>query len=206
MTCPMRETVTCLNCSHVQTNEVPFLRWMRNAPELSSGAAGLVRYDLDVLLHKYMHLTDCKGSRDVQAMMFVEVKTHLAKPDAAQRDTLHILNQVLNNRRPNMHRKAKGSRASSPAPVKAYSPLNRRPITLFLLGGHLLQLSGSFPGDSPRMLWDKKLITPDQLVGLLRFELDPHEPTREIDWRRRSMPFKEITEMQKRLFDLQEIA
>jgi hypothetical protein len=59
-----------------------------------------------------------------------------------------------------------------------------------MFGGHLLQLSNDDPTTS-ELRWDlKHKISIEQLVKLLRFELDPDNPTMPIDWRRRYSDFE----------------
>ena len=48
-------------------------------------------------------------------------------------------------------------------------------------GFHLLQLSATTPDDSERMWWDGKKITRNQLIQLLRFEIDAYSLLRRID-------------------------
>lgn len=166
---------------------------MRDDPELDSQDAGIVRFDCDVLLHKYKVTVDKKSSRDLQCLMFVEVKTHSAPIDAPQRDTLSLMAQVVRNRRRNKHRDKRGRHCGDHDPLaSAFSWLLGRNIRLRMFGGHLLRLSGSDPLDSERMTWDGKPITLQQLRALLRFELDP-DSLQPIDWRRRYSSFEERT-------------
>lgn len=182
----MGEWVDCPHCGRRHTKETAFERWVRNHPDLDSKQSGIVRFDLDILLHKYFTKIDGKGIRDLQAMMFIEVKTNWAESTQCQRDTLDILNQLLNNRRPNVNAPAKGRRADKETrPVSVVSCLSKRATRIWLLGGHCLRLSGSDPTNSDRMEWDRKPIDTTTLIGLLTFKFDPHDPRKEIDWRRR---------------------
>jgi len=187
MTRPFNQRVVCEHCGRNTTAESAFERWVRGESQLAS-SGGIVRYDLDVLLHRYMVADDLKSSREVQAMMFIEVKTYSANLTEAQRDTLGLLNQVLRNRKPNMHgspRRQVGGQLR-----KAYSHRNRREVTLFAFGGHLLQMSGSCPQDSVWMRWDWTWdLTIQQLIEVMRFERDPDNPENMLDIRRRSQPF-----------------
>lgn len=194
MTRTFNEKCRCPNCGYEHTLETDFERWMRNESRLSSIQDGIVRYDLDILLHRYKFSADRKGDRLIQCMMFVEVKTFMATPTAAQVDTLSMLNQVLRNRKPNMHGAPR--RQIDGQISRVYSKLNRRNVKLFLFGGHLLQLDDTTPENSSRMLWDNRDVGVADLIGLLRFEQDPDHPSRKLDIRRRSGPFA----MQSRLF------
>lgn len=183
--------VTCPHCGKSHTAETAFERWIRNNKALDSRQAGIVRFDLDVLLHKYITHTDKRGRRDIQAMMFIEAKTHWADVSDSQKDTLPLLSQVMRNRRPNIHRRRRGRHAvDHAAPCKAHSRMQNREICLRMFGGHLLQMEGESPDDGGRIMWDYKPITEEALVALLRFELDPDSLT-PIDWRRRYSSFKE---------------
>lgn len=72
--------------------------------------------------------------------------------------------------------------------ARAFSWLLGRAVGLRMFGGHLLQLSGADPVTSDRMQWDRKVITLEQLIGLLRFDLDP-DSLAVMDWRRRYSAF-----------------
>lgn len=186
MTRTFNEKIRCPQCGYDHTIETDFERWMRHNPELKS-ESGIVRFDLDILLHRYKFSEDRKGTRDVQCMMFVEVKTFMATPSPAQIDTLSILNQVLRNRRPNIHSTPR--RQVIGQLTKAYSKLNRRDVRLWLFGGHLLQIDGSSPDNSSRMLWDNLDINKSHLLELLRFERNPDNVELKMDIRRRSGPY-----------------
>ncbi len=177
--------VDCPHCGRSHTQETSFERWVRNHNELSS-SDGIVRFDLDMLIHRYKTgLADAKGCRDIQCLMFIEVKTFSANPTASQRDTLSMLSQVLRNRQKNMHGDRKGRHAQHKQITKVFSHLLRRDVELRMYGAHLLQFDGTSPADSSRIGWDFIPITVEQLVGLIRFDLDPDSPDITLDHRRR---------------------
>lgn len=194
MTRSFNSTIECPNCGFSHTVETAFERWIRNNPELDSRRTGIVRFDLDVLHHKYLRKIDKRGTRDIQCMMFIEVKTHVirAKPGLlsdAQRDTLSLLNQVLRNRRTNLHQEKLGRHAKNRTPLcKARSLLLNKDVRLWLFGGHLLTLSQTSPEDSDVITWDYKEIEIGQLIRLMQFDIDP-DTLRRIDWRRRYSAF-----------------
>jgi hypothetical protein len=168
--------------------ETHFERWMRNEHLLDS-KLGIVRYDLDILLHRYMTLTDGFGDRTIQALMFVEVKTWDAKPSPSQADTLHLMNQVLRNRKKNVNADREKWNAKSHTPLaicKSYVTGND--IALRMFGGHVLTFEKDGPDNSDWIRWDKTLVTKEQLLGLLTFTLNPDDPAMKMDIRRRSMP------------------
>lgn len=183
MTRSFRTQATCSHCGNPTTLETPFERWIRAQPDLDSVQTGLVRFDLDILLHRYKFLHDGRGSRQVQALMFVEAKSYMAEPSASQRDTLNLLNQVLRNRRQNIHQRP-GRQIQHTLLSKAYSTVMRQDIDLWLRGGHLLQLEGTRPTPGERLLWDGREIDTSVLKGLFRFEIDA-DSLRPIDMRRR---------------------
>lgn len=181
----MNQRLHCPQCDTLHTAESPFERWMRNHRLLDS-SLGVVRFDLDVLLHRYMFPTDVFGDRTIQAMMFIEVKSMGADLSDAQRDTLQTLNQVFTNRRSNRHKKRRGSHADNHTPAaKVKSLITGKTTSLWLLGGHCLRMEAIDPPTSKWLLWDKHEIDHDTLIKLLRFELDPHK-LQPIDWRRRT--------------------
>jgi len=182
--------VACPHCGRCHTAETALERWIRNERRLDSVTEGIVRFDCDILLHRYKLCIDGKSSRDIQCLMFIEAKTHDAEPTTAQRDTLSLMSQVLRNRRRNMHRPKQGRHATNHDPLTlAFSWCLGRDVRLKMFGGHLLQLSGDDPATSARLAWDRRPITADDLVSLLRFELDPDSLT-PIDWRRRYRTFE----------------
>lgn len=183
MTRSFNTTLDCPKCGHKHTAETSFERWMRNNPDLDSRSCALVRFDIDLLLHKYKTIVDGKGTRDIQCMMFVEVKTYNAELTLAQEDTLLVLDQVLRNRKPNIHSEPL-SQAPNP-PVKVYSKVCGRKVSVHFYGGHLLRFDGCSPETSDRIEWDRKVISQETLVGLLQFEIDPDGLTK-LDHRRRS--------------------
>lgn len=193
MTRPFRAQTKCPDCGSWHTIETAYERWMRNSPELDSTQAGIVRFDCDVLLHKYKMYEDKKGSRDLQCLMFIEVKTHNADVSEAQRDTFSMLSQVLRNRRKNIHSDKKGRHAFEHVPpAKVWSHKERRWVSLRMFGAHLLQMSGDDPETSLSMQWDwNRKIDLQTLIRILRFELDP-DSLKPMDWRRRYSSFNEL--------------
>jgi len=188
MTRTFNEKIRCPQCGCEHTVESDFERWFRNHKDLHSAREGLVRFDLDVLLHKYKTCTDGKGSRDIQCMMFIEVKTYMATPSPAQSDTLYTLNQILRNRRPNIHSTPKWQIKGQM--TRVWSKYLNRNTTLKLYGGHMLQMDGTFPDNSSMIMWDHQVIDERTLMELLRFERDPDRIEMQLDHRRRSCSWK----------------
>jgi len=175
-------------------------RWIRNHDQLDS-KNGIVRFDVDILLHRFKTFQDNKGVRDIEFMMFIEVKTFNADLTLSQRDTLGILNQFLRNRCQNMHSEPR--RQITGQPPKVYSRAKQKEIPIRMLGGHLLQLSGSNPDDGDCMYWDYRQIDKEMLVDLMLFNRDPDNlSVAKKDWmRRRSAAFAKIKNQQGELFN-----
>ena len=187
MTRAFNEKVKCPNCGCIHPAEIAFRQWIRNCPDLDSSPkkAAVVLFDCDILLHKYLIHSDKIGNRDIQAMMFIEVKANMSEPTESQRDTLYIFNQILRNRRPTPAAKYRKRQAENNGLLtKVFSSISNKWINIRLFGGHLLQMSDDNPFDSHQMRWDKReVIDYNTLLQLLRFEIDP-DTLRTIEWRR----------------------
>lgn len=190
MTAPFRARVECPNCGTHVNVEWPFLQWVRSQPELDS-RSGLVRLDMDLVLHNYMTVADGIGDRRIQYVMVVEVKTNKAELTRAQSDTLSMFDQVLRNRRRNMHErpedKVRQLREHAPL-ATAFSEMFQADVVLHLRGAHLLQLEGVGPCDGERMYWDRHLVDVDTLTKIMRAEVNADYPFRPLDLRRRYLP------------------
>lgn len=190
MTRKFNENIDCPHCGKSHTVETAFERWFRNEPQLES-SSGLVRFDLDLLLHRYRTDEDKRGNLERQYLMFVEVKTRDGKMAPSQRDTLGTLDQVLRNRKTNVNNKRKGRHAIDHSPLaKVTSLMRKRQVELRMFGGHVLVLSGKDPVDSSWMKWGGShlpfiAIDKATLVKVLRFENDPDSPLKKLDVRRR---------------------
>lgn len=179
MTRAFNQKFQCHNCGCISTAETGFSRWIRMRADLRS-QDGIVCCDMDYIVHRYKSAAD---GREVQCIMFVEVKTRAADPTPSQRDTLLLIDQFLNNRR-NTPTKRNGKRVLAATRSKAFSFLAEKQVTVRAYGGYLLQFENTGPDDG-WMRWGKKRtdITPDQLAALMRFDLDP-DTLAPIDLRR----------------------
>lgn len=157
--------------------ETAFGRWIRSHPDLDSIRERLSVTDSDYWIHQYRAHSDKVGSRAVDSIMLVEVKTHSRGMPMAQRDTLHLVNQLLrlaNGRRDGRRRYVR---------LKSSKVGEKRIVRCF--GVHLLVLSGDDPTNSDEILWDGRRVDVDLLVALLRFERDPDHPQKaEFQFRR----------------------
>lgn len=139
------------------------MAWVRKRPELpsSSPTLGFVNHDIDATLHVYKQEIDGIGSRAVQCMMDLEIKTRLADLSGAQPDTFYKRHRILTAK-------------------KSPHDINGQFVRHF--GVSILRLSGTSPDDSHQMIWSRFLgdgkrkareIDVDTLIRLLRFELHP---------------------------------
>lgn len=146
-------------------SDTEFCEWMRNCKDLPSVGRdfGLSASDNDVTLHRYMTSVDQQGTREVQALMQIEVKTRRGKPTTAQMDTLSKLNMFC------------GQKDTDQGVVRFF-------------GVFLLVMSGVDPDTSEYMWWGvipKGLIEQDaakiewhqidkqKLIELMRFDRHP---------------------------------
>jgi hypothetical protein len=127
--------------------------WMRNCKDLPSVGRdfGLSASDNDVTLHRYMTSVDQQGTREVQALMQIEVKTRRGKPTTAQMDTLSKLNMFC------------GQKDTDQGVVRFF--------VVFLL-----VMSGVDPDTSEYMWWgviEWHQIDKQKLIELMRFDRHP---------------------------------
>lgn len=176
MTKPFTAQFHCPNCKTWSSQETEFGRWIRANPDLRS-AAGYCVSDLDAIIterrivHQYKRLEGVNYSREFQLMMALEIKTMGADLDAAQRDTLHMCNQVIRNRRATPTKELKHQ--SGTAPIRVRSLMTGAYVNFRHYGIHVLRFQALGPDDSEWILWDRKEIDAATLTKLLRFELDP---------------------------------
>ncbi len=150
-------------------NEPPFNQWFRDNPRLDSIKESLSVLDSDLWDHKFRIHSDRRGSRDVQHLSLIEVKTFEAELTEAQRDTLWVITTAL-------MRKKEGCNRPFIFQMPHYfrNGSNRRCNlrTVWCWGAHVLRMSHDSPQSSGWMMWDKKEIDVEMLEELLRFERD----------------------------------
>jgi len=184
MTRPYTQQFHCPNCKTMHTAETLFGRWIRNCKSLDS-RLGYSVSDQDYWIHRYKTNTDSIGTREFQLLMLVEIKTFGTELSDAQTDTLHMANQLMRNR---MQTPTKDLRyQAGEAPLEVYSAMLRRVVQMRAYGMHVLTFSHLGPDDSEWMTWDRQQITEDQLIALLRFDLDP-DTLGPLDLRRHHAP------------------
>jgi hypothetical protein len=153
--------------------DTPFGKWIRNHPGLDSIKERLSIQDQDYWIHQYRAHHDRIGARAVDSIMLIEVKTFGRGEPFAQRDTLTVIDRLL--------------RFNGNKPYRSYRKVTagyeKRIVRCF--GCVTLIMSGDSPENSEWMLWRGIRIDVDLLVKLLRFEHDPHCPSKRLPEPRR---------------------
>jgi hypothetical protein len=137
-----------------------FGEWLRRQESIPSNK--VVASDCDFVIHRHTTDVGAHGTREVQSMMLLEVKTRNGEPRWSQLDTMWLTHICANTRKPR----------------RTILHLNKK---VFHEGVAFLSLSGTTPENSELLRWGRfgnaaKInwtpITPDKLLRLLRFELD----------------------------------
>jgi len=159
--------------ARVYGSDTDFMDWVRRQPNMDSRRDGFVVSDCDCFIHRYMRPVDGIGTREIQALMFLEVKTRNGDLTTSQQDTLSKVDIFKG------HCKKRGIRH---------------------FGVSVLRMSDTSPDDSSLIQWGRfrddggnlqyREITREQLIGLMLFDLHPdnltsqpfrrHHKTREI--------------------------
>lgn len=161
---------TCQYCGKQSSAETAFGRWMRAQSQLDSRDC-IVRTDTD---HTILRYRTRKDGRDYKLVFNLEVKEWGSYPDPSQKEILAINHAFTIRKGKNMH--------GHPTQTAQWIRLpngNRARVRHY--GYHLLQFEQTGPEDSAWIRWDKKEITEDQLLKLLRFDLNPDDPRRPMD-------------------------
>lgn len=141
-------------------SDLPFCDWLRHEQGLpaSSQDCGFVATDVDLMVHRYMSSVDGHGTREIQGLMHLEVKTRGGRPGSSQLDTLF-----------KAHCRQCG-----------WFTLGDQSLCHF--GVSFVSMDGTHPRDSRTLLWGRfthfgslrwRSIDLDTLVRLLRFDIDP---------------------------------
>jgi hypothetical protein len=166
----------------------PFGEWLRTNPRLDSINDQMAATDVDMWVHKYSPRAERRRTDNIldflDLLMLVEVKTFNAELSYSQRDTLEVVDQYMRKPsiRKNVHTGPRRQTVQLNETRISHLFRTKRPMRWY--GVHLLQLSDSRPDSSDVILWDKKQISEERLIGLLRFDFDPAYPERRIDTRR----------------------
>lgn len=175
MTTPYRRKAICPNCYYDMPLEDEISSWIRNNEQLRS-SDGFVFMDKDLICHRFK----TTHGRSFQCLMFVEFKSRGRDLNESQRDTMHLINQMFRTDRTTPTKISKPHLANIPDEV--YSIAARSKVKVKGFGYHLVRLSGTTPDDSNKIIWDKREISKDDLIKLLRFDLNP-DTLQQMDWR-----------------------
>ena len=176
MTKTFNQQIHCPNCNVWITHETSFGRWIRNNPHIDSGKGYCVT-DQDYWIHAFKTF----GNRDFQCIMLVEIKTMGAHLSDAQKDTLHMVNQITRNRRETPTKKNRYQAGTGT--LKVYSTMRGKRVYLRSFGMHVLTFSSLGPDDSEWIKWDKQIIDHPTLTNILKFNLDPDDISKPFDMR-----------------------
>lgn len=166
MTRPFNSEFHCPNCKTFVSAETMFGRWIRSNPELLS-RDGYCVVDQDYWIHKFKEY----GNRKFQCIIGVEIKTMGASLTVAQKDTLHLINQLMRNRKVTPTSDAPWQAGTGITTVR--SIVAKSDVIVKAFGIHTLIFSGLGPDDSDWIMWDKREIDADILTKILKFDLDP---------------------------------
>jgi len=156
--------------------EQPIKAWIRGRNDLDSRRDCIYICDSDLWVQRYGHRrTRLPGiDRRVQYVMLVEIKSHGREMDAGQRDLLAMVNDLLRTKGWKDQRIGGAFVAGHAQNArKVWSYIADEWVQIHCFGVHKLRLSGATPDDSDLLTWDRRQITVEQLVGLLRFDLSP---------------------------------
>jgi hypothetical protein len=96
MSIAFRQVIDCPHCGQQHTAENGFSRWSRKmAHQGNLPSSVYVVSDIDQIIHRYKTEIDRQGTREVQHIGFLEVKSNQAKVSASQKDTLLKLHRRL---------------------------------------------------------------------------------------------------------------
>jgi len=107
--------------------------------------------------------------------MDIEVKEFGSNPDRAQRSLLMLKHQLISNNGRNV------ANAVTRCTRVLKSTYDGADVLVRYLGTHLLQFEKTCPTDSAWIKWDYQEITAVQLAKLLAIELNPYDPSQEMD-------------------------
>lgn len=163
-------------------NDTPFGHWLRQRPEIDS--RHFVASDIDWVLHRYRPEVDSVGTREINYMMFLEVKTFGADLNFSQAESLWFQHQLFQQKQGKRNLLMQGGRA-------------RRAVWHFGVSVLRMQTDSPSSGDIMWCRFDSigtlqwKLISEHQLIQLFRFDLHPdslnpmsarrHHKTRRIE-------------------------
>ncbi len=160
----------------------PWAAWVQKNPRLDSVREGLCCTNSDLWVHKYRTHVDNVGTRELQHIMLIEVKTFGKDVPTAQADTYHLIDQILRRKDRKYFRRPSGEKRW----VRTW-------------GVHYIIMSGDAPDTSEWITWDRKPIDVTTLEELLRFERNPDTLAKRSD--RRHHTASQTARLQRKLID-----
>lgn len=150
----------------VYGEDTPFCAWLRGHDALDSVRDAFTAHDVDLHCHKYKANVDGVGTRDVQLLMMLEIKTRGAMPSREQKETLFFQHQCQVSKR------------------KRVNSSTGKLTSVWNFGCSLLSLPAERPDDAPHMRWCRfdpkgkgkwtiQEIDEQTLVRILAFDIDP---------------------------------
>ena len=141
----------------------PFSDWLRKEKSLDSVKQNLSITDADYWIHQYRETTDSCGTRGIESIMMIELKTNSASLPFAQRDTLKLINAGFHN--------AFYDQAGRVVTKKVQIDNKTRFVRFY--GAFLLQIDTDRPDTSKTIKWHGKVISYQVLLNVLAFKRDP---------------------------------
>lgn len=143
--------------------DTPFGKWVREQKLLDSHQFSFTVNDADWMFHKFATRLNGGSTRDLQLMMFVELKTNAQEPNRSQHETLFFLHQLLKNK------------------LRLKKPGGAR-VAVWHYGVFVLSLLSDHPSDvgdrwgrfseSGELCWSP-IANKNTLIDLLGFGIDP---------------------------------
>lgn len=159
-----------------------FSKWLNAQPGLQP-SDGINATDIDKVIHRYCHWNNGQKCRDVQCMLFLEVKAMGAAVRPNQADTMYHVHQAITTQLFPWQSTDESGRFVVGHPAnnrRAKAVIAGKTVEMKVLGHFCLRMSGTRPDNSEWMEWscgpkwnEGKRITLEQLQKLLRFELHP---------------------------------
>lgn len=151
-----RQTITR---SRIYGEDSPTTAWMRQQAEISSFE--IVVTDKDLKIHRHLNCVDGQGTRDIQCLMELEIKTRKSVPTWTQSDTYWLWHSTIN-------------RCGKLVKIKSQLVVN--------YGVSFWRLEKLTPEDSDWMEWGRfneqgkivwRRISLHEWFKLIRFEINP---------------------------------
>ena len=143
--------------------DTPFGKWLRENPRLESIECSLSVTDRDFLFQQYRISVDKVGTRKLNFMLNLEVKSSNGRPSFSQQETLYFNHQLLSRK------------------IRLVD-LSKTPRSVWHFGQYVLSMPGSSPDEFSWVTWlkfakDGNLIPHKidilTLESILKFDISP---------------------------------